>query len=85
MLGLLDQEIPMKTSLLTKSVTIDVARIPEFFDARKKWPNCKTIQQIRDQGSCGSCWAFGAVEAISDRICIASGQKNKSKFLVKIY
>lgn len=24
---------------------------------------------------CGSCWAFGAVEVISDRICIASGQK----------
>ncbi len=23
---------------------------------------------------CGSCWAFGAVEAFSDRICIASGQ-----------
>ncbi|XP_027202599.2 cathepsin B-like [Dermatophagoides pteronyssinus] len=72
MLGLLDQEIPMKTSLLTKSVTIDVARIPEFFDARKKWPNCKTIQQIRDQGTCGSCWAFGAAEAISDRFCIAT-------------
>jgi len=49
--------------------------IPESFDARKQWPNCKTIGQIRDQGNCGSCWAFGAVEAMSDRICIASQGK----------
>ncbi|XP_026925114.1 cathepsin B isoform X2 [Leopardus geoffroyi] len=44
--------------------------LPENFDAREHWPNCPTIKEIRDQGSCGSCWAFGAVEAISDRICI---------------
>ncbi|XP_023608826.1 cathepsin B, partial [Myotis lucifugus] len=44
--------------------------LPENFDARENWPNCPTIKEIRDQGSCGSCWAFGAVEAISDRICI---------------
>ncbi|KAJ8932425.1 hypothetical protein NQ314_014682 [Rhamnusium bicolor] len=46
--------------------------IPTEFDSRQEWPNCPTIQEIRDQGSCGSCWAFGAVEAMSDRICIHS-------------
>ncbi|XP_037938586.1 cathepsin B [Teleopsis dalmanni] len=46
--------------------------VPTDFDARKAWPNCPTISEIRDQGSCGSCWAFGAVEAMSDRVCIHS-------------
>ncbi|XP_030386669.1 cathepsin B [Scaptodrosophila lebanonensis] len=46
--------------------------LPVEFDSRKAWPNCPTIGEIRDQGSCGSCWAFGAVEAMSDRVCIHS-------------
>ncbi|TGZ62829.1 hypothetical protein CRM22_007234 [Opisthorchis felineus] len=46
--------------------------IPKTFDARKQWPHCPTIGEIRDQSSCGSCWAFGAVEAMSDRLCIHS-------------
>ncbi|XP_050425326.1 cathepsin B-like isoform X1 [Adelges cooleyi] len=51
--------------------------LPEHFDSRKNWPNCPTIREIRDQGSCGSCWAFAAVEAMSDRVCIHSnGTKN---------
>ncbi|XP_053698110.1 cathepsin B-like [Sabethes cyaneus] len=49
--------------------------LPENFDSREQWPNCPTIREIRDQGSCGSCWAFGAVEAMSDRYCIHSGGK----------
>lgn len=30
--------------------------VPTEFDSRQKWPNCPTIREIRDQGSCGSCW-----------------------------
>ncbi|KAI1286143.1 Cathepsin B [Halotydeus destructor] len=53
----------------------EIGDLPESFDARTQWPECTTISEIRDQGSCGSCWAFGAVEAMSDRYCIASGGK----------
>ncbi|XP_062521044.1 cathepsin B-like [Corticium candelabrum] len=44
--------------------------LPESFDARQQWPQCPSISDIRDQGACGSCWAFGAVESMSDRYCI---------------
>jgi len=47
-------------------------QIPDSFDPRDKWPGCPTIREIRDQGGCGSCWAFGAVTAMSDRLCIHS-------------
>jgi len=50
----------------------EVNDIPTSFDARVQWPNCASIKEVRDQGSCGSCWAFGAVEAMSDRVCIYS-------------
>ncbi|KAK4710680.1 hypothetical protein R3W88_005193 [Solanum pinnatisectum] len=32
-----------------------------------------SVPYIADQGHCGSCWAFGAVESLSDRFCIHYG------------
>ena len=47
--------------------------VPISFDSRNAWPGC--VHQIRDQQQCGSCWAFGASEALSDRFCIASNKQ----------
>jgi len=45
-------------------------KVPDTFDSRTNWPECATMKMIRDQSACGSCWAFGAVEAMSDRYCV---------------
>ncbi|KAF2604143.1 hypothetical protein F2Q70_00024477 [Brassica cretica] len=45
-------------------------KLPKEFDARTAWSQCSSIGRILDQGHCGSCWAFGAVESLSDRFCI---------------
>jgi cathepsin B len=45
--------------------------IPAAFDARTQWANGQ-IHPIRNQEQCGSCWAFAATEAFSDRQAIAS-------------
>lgn len=72
LLGALHDEGKYQLPLLVHD---EAEPVPESFDPREKWPQCTTIGQVRDQGACGSCWAFGAVEAISDRICIHSGGK----------
>lgn len=51
--------------------------LPSEFDSRKAWPNCSSIEEIQDQGNCGSCWAISSVEVMTDRTCIHSnGAKN---------
>ncbi|TPP62520.1 Cathepsin B endopeptidase [Fasciola gigantica] len=40
---------------------------------------CRLGDMIRDQSSCYSCWAFGAVEAMSDRVCIHSNGRMRPR------
>merc|ERR1719210_1049315 len=48
--------------------------LPADFDWRTdpRAASCPIVKEVRDQANCGSCWAFGAVEAMTDRICIGS-------------
>jgi len=52
--------------------------LPADFDWRTdpRAASCPSLKEVRDQSNCGSCWAFGSVEAMTDRICIASGGKD---------
>ncbi|KAG6517401.1 hypothetical protein ZIOFF_020787 [Zingiber officinale] len=42
---------------------------PSIVDLRQ----VKICEFLHGQGHCGSCWAFGAVESLSDRFCIHFG------------
>jgi len=48
--------------------------LPTEFDSREtpKWP-AGCVHPVRDQGNCGSCWAFSISESLSDRGCCATG------------
>jgi len=64
-----EQKLPLRRH------RVEGVHLPDNFDSRTNWPNCPSLKEIRDQGSCGSCWAFAATEAMTDRYCIASGGK----------
>jgi C1A family cysteine protease len=78
--GLIMPDVPQE--FVEPTVTAEeLARLPASFDwrdeIRSRWGDDAKAAQPLNQGSCGSCWAFGAATAAGYRTIIASnGQYN---------
>jgi cathepsin B len=58
----------------------DFGTFPVNFTAAEKWPECAdSINDVMDQGYCGSCWAVAPASALTDRICISSKGVDKRR------
>jgi len=69
-----------KDTFLPHKAPEKLAALPTEFDWRTdpRASSCPSLKEIRDQANCGSCWAFGSVEAMTDRICIGSKGQDKT-------
>merc|ERR1711874_259629 len=77
LLGAVQPGEPNFVSYPVKTSFAEGVELPTEFDSATNWPQCTNIANVRDQSSCGSCWAFGSVSSFESRACIATGKDIK--------
>ena len=65
LLGLKNVQLP---EVFEVADEVDTANLPESVD----WREEGKVSPVKDQGNCGSCWAFSTIEAVESALAIAT-------------
>ena len=62
--------VPQSLNERAQAVYLDSSNLPESID----WVEAGAVNEVQDQASCGSCWAFSAIASMEGQHFIQSGE-----------